>query len=51
MTHHVELLPNGLIRVFDRRAAWAALYRRDGSYHSGAPDCPAYRRAAGRFFA
>ena len=31
----VEMLPNGIIRVFDRQASWASLYNADGSPRGG----------------
>ena len=37
---------NGMIEVTDKVASWVARYRRDGTYHSGAVDCPTYQRAA-----
>lgn len=31
----IELLPNGLIRAYDHKCAWAGLYNSDGSRRSG----------------
>ena len=41
-----EKLPNGLIKVTDRQAGWAALYTPQGEYRGGAVDTRAYRMAA-----
>jgi hypothetical protein len=46
MQYHVELMMNGLVRVYDRACGWAACYRLDGTYAHGATDSPAYRKAA-----
>jgi hypothetical protein len=35
VSYHVERLPNGLIRVFDRGSNLAGLYDAEGNYHSG----------------
>ena len=45
----IERLPNGLLRVWDRACRWAAIYRPDGRFHSGAADCEAYRKAVAEF--
>lgn len=41
----VELLPNGLMRVYDQGAKWSACYTRDGCCVSGM-NRPEYRDAA-----
>ncbi len=30
-----EILPNGYIRIYDRRSQWAGLYTTDGKYQNG----------------
>ena len=35
MRYSLELLPNGLIRVFDRACHWMILYHPNGTIHSG----------------
>lgn len=47
----VEVLPNGLARVFDYGPKWAALYDPQGRYQGGGVDRPEYRRAALATFA
>jgi hypothetical protein len=50
-TIRVEILPNGLARVYDYGLKWAALYARDGEYRGGGVDSPRYRAAALAAFA
>lgn len=46
----LELMLNGLVRVFDLRCNWSACYRwEDGSFAHGATDSRDYREAVTSF--